>query len=213
MTKMKTYITLFGVSMMLSGAMIACGSRDGGSDIGKDKAASIALEDAGIAQDDASRFRVSKDLDDGIKTYDVQFTYGNMEYEYEIQASDGTILNTSTETVDGLQASVNSGDTQNSNDNTSAAADENSTADNSTSSAPSGNSTHKNATNGITWEEAAALALERVTGASEQDLRMELEFDDGYEKYEGEIIYNQIEYDFEIDASTGKFLEWSEDRN
>ena len=213
MKKMKTYITLFGVSMMLSGAMIACGSRDGGADIGKDKAASIALEDVGITQEDASRFRVSKDLDDGRKTYDVQFTYDNMEYEYEIEASDGTILNTSTEAVDGLQASVNAGDAQNNGDNPSTAADENSTADNSTSSAPSDNSTHKNATNGITWEEAASLALERVAGASEQDLRMELEFDDGYEKYEGEIIYDQIEYDFEIDASTGKFLEWSEDRN
>lgn len=213
MKKMKTYITLFGVSMMLSGAMIACGSRDGGADIGKDKAASIALEDVGITQEDASRFRVSKDLDDGRKTYDVQFTYDNMEYEYEIEASDGTILNTSTEAVDGLQASVNAGDAQNNSDNPSTAADENSTADNSTSSAPSDNSTHKNATNGITWEEAASLALERVAGASEQDLRMELEFDDGYEKYEGEIIYDQIEYDFEIDASTGKFLEWSEDRN
>lgn len=36
--------------------------------------------------------------------------------------------------------------------------------------------------------------------------------DDGYYKYEGDIIYNQKEYEFEIDANTGTFLEWSEER-
>ena len=60
---------------------------------------------------------------------------------------------------------------------------------------------------------SAALALERVSGATQNDLRMNLDFDDGYETYEGDIIYNQIEYEFEIDAATGKFLEWSEERH
>ncbi|MDO4313056.1 MAG: PepSY domain-containing protein [Eubacteriales bacterium] len=61
-------------------------------------------------------------------------------------------------------------------------------------------------------EEAVKLALDRVPGSTEQDLRIELEYDDGYYKYEGDIIYNQIEYEFEIDANTGAFLEWSEER-
>ena len=45
-----------------------------------------------------------------------------------------------------------------------------------------------------------------------QDLRIQLEFDDGVQKYEGDIIYDGKEYDFEIDANTGTFLEWSEER-
>ena len=49
--------------------------------------------------------------------------------------------------------------------------------------------------------------------ATQNDLRMNLDFDDGYETYEGDIIYNQIEYEFEIDTATGKFLEWSEERH
>ena len=60
--------------------------------------------------------------------------------------------------------------------------------------------------------DAKAAALERVSGATEADIRMELELDDGYYVYEGDIIYQQKEYEFEIDAQTGKFLKWSEER-
>ena len=57
------------------------------------------------------------------------------------------------------------------------------------------------------------MALERVPGATEQDIRIELDYDDGQYKYEGDIIYDQKEYDFEIDANSGTFLEWSEERH
>ena len=30
--------------------------------------------------------------------------------------------------------------------------------------------------------------------------------------YEGEIIYDGVEYEFEIDAQTGNVIEWSEER-
>ena len=42
-------------------------------------------------------------------------------------------------------------------------------------------------------------------------IQMELELDDGYYVYEGDIIYQQKEYEFEIDANTGDFLKWSEE--
>ncbi|WP_242996786.1 PepSY domain-containing protein [Coprococcus sp. AF21-14LB] len=202
MKRMKTYMTLLGASIILSGSMAACGLASNGSDIGKEKAEEIALNDVGITREDTSRFRISKDHDDGLPTYDIQFTYDNMEYEYEIQASDGTILDTSTEPSENASASAQA-------DSQKPSAQ----ADSQESSSPDSASTHKNASNGITWEEAAALALERVSGATQNDLRMNLDFDDGYETYEGDIIYNQIEYEFEIDAATGKFLEWSEERH
>lgn len=73
------------------------------------------------------------------------------------------------------------------------------------------NQNGKNSTQ-ISLEDAKKLALDRVPGATEQNMKIELDYDDGYSVYEGEIIYDQKEYDFEIDANTGTFLEWSEER-
>ena len=52
------------------------------------------------------------------------------------------------------------------------------------------------------------LRMERVT-YKEADM-IELE-DFNLQIYEGEIYYNWTEYEFEIDASTGNFIEWSVD--
>ena len=64
----------------------------------------------------------------------------------------------------------------------------------------------------ISVEEARSLALAKVSGATENDIRINLENDDGRQIYEGEIYYNQMEYEFAIDASTGNIIEWSADR-
>ena len=64
----------------------------------------------------------------------------------------------------------------------------------------------------ISVEEARSLALAKVSCATENDIRIHLENDDGRQIYEGEIYYNQMEYEFAIDASTGNIIEWSADR-
>lgn len=59
---------------------------------------------------------------------------------------------------------------------------------------------------------AKGIALARVTGAKESDItEFKLETDDGKQKYEGEIRYKGKEYDFDIDAVTGKVLDWEEE--
>lgn len=63
----------------------------------------------------------------------------------------------------------------------------------------------------ISEEDAKNAALARVEGATEQDIRIKLDYDDGKSVYEGDIFYNNREYEFEIDAATGDFLEWSEE--
>ena len=64
----------------------------------------------------------------------------------------------------------------------------------------------------ITEEEAKELALARVSGASASDIReFEIDYDDGRTEYEGSIIYNGMEYEFEIDAYSGAFLNWEEE--
>ena len=62
----------------------------------------------------------------------------------------------------------------------------------------------------VTKEAAMASALERVSGATESNLRMWVERDDGFQCYEGEIVYNGTKAEFSIDLQTGEFLEWSE---
>lgn len=64
----------------------------------------------------------------------------------------------------------------------------------------------------ISMEEAQNIALERVPGATAQDMSIELDHDDGWYIYEGDILYNRMEYEFEIDANTGNILKWEEER-
>ncbi len=64
----------------------------------------------------------------------------------------------------------------------------------------------------ISQEDAIQIVLKRVPGATEQNVRIKLDVDDGHSIYEGEVYYNQIEYEFELNAENGKILEWSEDR-
>jgi len=58
-------------------------------------------------------------------------------------------------------------------------------------------------------DKAKAIALAKVPGATESDLRIHLDYDDGIVAYEGTIIYDKLEYEFEINAADGTIIEWS----
>ena len=61
----------------------------------------------------------------------------------------------------------------------------------------------------ITAEEAKALALAQVPGATESDIiKFETDRDDGRIEYEGEILYSGMKYEFEIDAYSGTIRSW-----
>lgn len=64
----------------------------------------------------------------------------------------------------------------------------------------------------ISQNEAIEIVLKRVPGATKQDVRIKLDVDDGHRIYEGEVYYNQTEYEFELSAADGKILEWSEEK-
>lgn len=61
----------------------------------------------------------------------------------------------------------------------------------------------------ISEDEAKNIALGQVEGATESDLRIHKDNDDGKDIYEGSIVYNEMEYEFEIDATTGSIIDWS----
>ena len=60
--------------------------------ISGDEAKAIALKNAGVAESDAVFLKVKLDWDDGRPGYDVEFYSGNVEYDYEIHAVTGAIL-------------------------------------------------------------------------------------------------------------------------
>ena len=61
-------------------------------DIGYTKAKSIALNHAGLSENQAYDMDIELDDEDGTLVYEVEFKSGNMEYDYEIDAASGTIL-------------------------------------------------------------------------------------------------------------------------
>ena len=61
----------------------------------------------------------------------------------------------------------------------------------------------------ISAEDAKALALAQVPGASASDIReFETDRDDGRVEYEGKIVYGGMEYEFEIDGYSGAIRSW-----
>lgn len=159
------------------------GSNSGTQDIGEDAVLQAALEAAGVSESDASRLRISKDRDDGRVVYEIRFDVDQTEYDYDVLASDGQIL---------------SSDVELRNDDRDDDDDRN---------------RGSNADVAISREEAIDIALAKVSGATESDIRIELDYDDGRYTYEGDIIYERVEYDFTIDANSGDVLEWSEERD
>ena len=72
----------------------------GGADIGHAKAKSIALNHAGVSENEAYDMEIELDDEDGTLVYEVEFKSGGMEYSYEINATTGAILKHETEIDD-----------------------------------------------------------------------------------------------------------------
>ena len=63
-----------------------------GSYIGYDAALQAACKHAGVDASQVSRLEKELDHDDGVARYEISFHVGNMEYEYEINATNGQVL-------------------------------------------------------------------------------------------------------------------------
>ena len=67
----------------------------------------------------------------------------------------------------------------------------------------------------LTKEEAEKIALEHAGFTADQvtRLRTELDHERGRPEYEVDFHVDRYEYDYEIDAKTGKILSWDKDRD
>ena len=143
--------------------------------ISRKEALEIALKDAEIEEDEIKKSRVEFEHDDGTLFYNVEFYTDKKEYDYEIDAKTGKILEVDFEIEREFKDS----------------------------------SLLEKAK--ISEQEAQQIVLDEVSGASEDDLYMELDYDDGELMYEGELLYDGYEYEFEINAETGEIESWEKE--
>lgn len=158
--------------------------------IGESRALQIALDHAGVKSSDTLFSYAKLDYDDGRYEYDVEFYAGNKEYDYNIDAVTGNILSYDFDMESHYTPPVQQ----------AAPAQPQPAAQPQTQAAAS--------TAAVSIDTAKQTALSRVPGATASHIRITTDYDDGRMVYEGKIIYNAMEYDFEIDASTGNVTEW-----
>lgn len=63
----------------------------------------------------------------------------------------------------------------------------------------------------VTLEEAQAAVQAKVPGSDAADVSIRQEQEDGRGRYEGELFYDGMKYEFEIDPPTGIIYDWNAD--
>ena len=71
---------------------IQAGSSQNTSEISLEKAKEIALSHAGVASANAFEMEGKLDWDDGMSIYEIEFKAGGYEYNYEVDAATGSIV-------------------------------------------------------------------------------------------------------------------------
>ena len=151
--------------------------------ITEEAAKNAAYQDAGVKASDVVRVKVRKDLDDGVQVYEVEFDTNTVEYDYDIAVADGTIRDKSSEQHKPLAQKKK------------------------TAKANKANKGY------ITVDQAKDAALKHagVSASGVTFSKAKLDKDDGKVRYEIEFYDSKNEYEYEIDARTGKVLEASVD--
>jgi uncharacterized membrane protein YkoI len=150
--------------------------------LSREEAQAVALNHAGVTVAQTARLTVRYDADDGRPEYEVEFRVGAYEYDYDIDARTGRILSFD------VEREGRPGDGQPATPPPAGAA--------------------------VSAAEAKSIALSHA-GASEAEtsrLTVRLDRDDRRPEYEVEFCAGSYEYDYEIDAATGRILSFEVDR-
>ena len=180
-------------------------------DIGWDEALSIALQHAGVQAEQTQRVRAEADRENGRAVYDVEFTADGIEYEYEIDAATGEILKSEREKA--ASSSKSGRSTAKSTSGSTAKATARPTA--KATAKPTSKPTDASTTKSIGRDEALSIALKNAGIKSSQAKKVKVEKDgeNGRTIYEVEFTANGYEYEYEIDASSGKILKKEKERD
>lgn len=159
--------------------------------ISKNEVKDIVTKNMNVSSGDLYFESIDFEFDNGI--YEVEVYYQNRDYEYKIDAKEGKIIYTDFRNIN----TNNQNNSNNGNNN--------------------GNSNGQNSLNGvtasITLEEAKNIALTNagLDINSVRFTREELDHDNHTLVYELEFYYNNIEYDYEINATTGDIISYDKD--
>lgn len=207
-------IALFAVCAVLIIAVIAfsvlyaIGSIANNQGIGLERATNVALQNAGYTESEVTGLRGHYDRDDNLKIYEIEFYADGFEYDYKVAAEDGTILEANHE----LTNQINGGTTgQNSSQGITSENNQqsgNSSNNQSDSSSQTQNNQSDNSSQYIGTEKAKQIALNHagVSSSSATFTKTKLDRDDGIYVYEIEFISGEIDYDYEINATTGNVI-------
>lgn len=147
------------------------------ADVGIEGAKTAALADAGVDAAQAVFTKAEPDYEDGELVYDVEFHTSTHEYEYEIVAATGAVYSRSTEA---FQTAL-----------------------------PSAGPAQGSASTYIGMDRAKAAALDHA-GLSADQVRFthaRMDREDGVMVYEVEFRQGATEYEYKIDAATGRILD------
>ena len=166
--------------------------------ISKNEVKDIVADNMNVSSSDLYFESIDFELDNSV--YEVEVYYQNRDYEYKIDAKEGKVIYTDFRNVN----TNNQNNSSNGNNNNNG---------NSNNSNSNGQNSLNGVTASITLDEAKNIAL---TDAgldinSVQFTREELEHDNHTLVYELEFFYNNIEYDYEINATTGDIISYDKD--
>ena len=200
----KTMAGLLLVSALGAGTAHAASTAAHNGLLDQQEAAEFAFMDADVKADEVTNLRTHLEKDDGVYVYDIEFYVGNIEYEYEIRAEDGVVLEKDKEDK---SRNVKT-DTAADSDGRAPSED---TAADSDSRAPSEDSSASSAADNkyISVDRAKQIALQDA-GLEEEEViftAAKFEDDDGRKEYDIEFYCGSLEYEYEIDALTGRILD------
>ena len=154
--------------------------------ITEQEAKNIAAGKAGVTEEQIQYITVKQDWDDGRARYEVEFTAAGVEYDYELDASDGRILSADSEVIDkGYRASQNG-----------------------TTGSRNAAGTSQTTPGGVSIETAKQTVMDRIPGIDAGNIYIHPDYDDGISLYEGEAYYAEVKYEFEINAENGNIISW-----